>query len=483
MPLVLGVRSSLHRTIAQVHDAETGALVASGVDEHPLPAADEHDPSVWWHGLVTAIARCGVRDIAAMAVAGELGGLLVLDSAGNPTAPALTWVSTVATADAAELARRVGPARWAKLTGSIPDASSTVAQLAWLRRTRPGAYTRAASILTPHDHLVHRLTGRLVTERGQASSTGCWSPTEGSWVLPALTAAGGRSTAAEWAERLPEILPPGERADWLGAMTFELLDLRGRPLVAPGTGIPMAQALALALQPGRVATTVRTGTVVTACDTRPIADAGGRVRSLGATDGHHLPLLRVAAGLGTFAATCGLPATLGEVGDDAAASALESPPGANGVRATARPGAPPRAALAGLESDTSKADIACAALEAIACEVLDGRDEIADAGARIDAAPIVLSGAGPIHAALAQVLADCAATPVEVRRVDDDPAARGAAVHAAAVLTEVPIDTVATAWQHEPELVEPTHDDADLAHAVRSQNRAFRNAVRDLDAR
>ena len=47
-------------------------------------------------------------------------------------------------------------------------ASFTITKLSWLHRTEPEAWRRLARIVLPHDWLTFRLTGRLVTDRGDA---------------------------------------------------------------------------------------------------------------------------------------------------------------------------------------------------------------------------------------------------------------------------------------------------------------------------
>ena len=66
--------------------------------------------------------------------------------------------------------------------GVVPVAAFTVTKLSWLHRTHPEAWARIARILLPHDFLTYKLTGRFVTDRGDASGTGYWSPTTGAYL-------------------------------------------------------------------------------------------------------------------------------------------------------------------------------------------------------------------------------------------------------------------------------------------------------------
>ena len=477
MPLVLGIRSSLHVTVADVRDADTGSLVATGRSDHPLPRGEEHDPSLWWNGLVAAIADAGATDVAAMAVASDTGGLLVLDAAGSVLHPALTWASGVARGDAAELVRRLGAGRWARATGGVPTAGSTVAQLAWLKRTRPGAFARIGSVLLPHDWLTYRLTGRLVTDRGQASTTGYWSPRDERWMTAALGVIDDAWSPDDWVERLPQILGPDDRADWLAAPTYELLGLRGRPLVAPGTGIPMAQALAVGLTSGRPGVMVGATATIAVPTGSPVRDDGGVVRSFAGADGRHLPTVLGGCGLGALRA---IAALRGASPGALAAEAVDAPLGADGVHVSATPGAKPITSMTGLDGTASDAVLARAALEGIACEALDAVDALVAAGVSLGDDPPVVSTSADVVDAMAQVLADCAGRSVAVVEPTGDMAALGAAVQAAAVLHERTPAAIATAWG-----LGPTHDVAPVTvvggEALRERHRRVRQALRERE--
>ena len=59
----------------------------------------------------------------------------------------------------------------------------------------PAHADRVAAVVLPHDWLTSRLRGAgaaLVTDRGDASGTGYWSPSTGSYRLDLLEAAFGR---------------------------------------------------------------------------------------------------------------------------------------------------------------------------------------------------------------------------------------------------------------------------------------------------
>lgn len=452
MPLVLGVDSSTQATTVEVRDADTGTLVASGRAAHPAttPPRSEHDPGVWWSAFLDALARTGRRDIAAVAVAGQQHGLVVTDEAGSVLRPAKLWNDTESVAEATAMVAQFGAEAWAKAVGLVPGAAVTITKLAWLARHEPGVYRRVGRVMLPHDWLTFRLTGRVVTDRGDASGTGYWSPTQDRWRPDVLRRIDDSRSESEWLARLPTVLGPAERADWLAAPVHEKVGLRGRPIVAAGTGDNMAAALGIGLAPRQTAVSIDAGGTVCTVSDEPVADPTGAVNGFADASGRFLPLVR------TDHATrvTDLVAGLVSVGEDALGDlALSAPPGARGLvlvprldggHLPHRPHATGR--IDGLRGDTTREELARAAHEGVVCSLLDGLDALFDAGVRLSDTPIQLLGAGVRSSAYRRVLADLSGRPV-VAPPGGEHVAKGACVQAAAALDEVAPREVAAAWK------------------------------------
>jgi xylulokinase len=443
MAQVLGVAFGPRATEVEVRDADTGTLVARGRARHVDlgPDVDIDDPTAWWRSLVAAVANAGERDIAAIAVCGSHPGLVLLDGAGAVLRPVQPWADADGERDAARLRKELAAERWAHDAGMLPTPRAAVTRLAWLRRTDPATFGRIGAALLPHDWLTYRLSGRRVTDRGSASLTGAWSPTTDEWIDAVLAQLGGRRS--DWEPRLPRVLGPTERADWLTAPVYELLGLRGRPLVAPGTGEPMATALAMALTPGRAGVSLGGSTTVLVGMASPIADATGGVRSRADATGRHLAISTVAGGASSIEVISEL---LGRSADDLGDLARTAGHDSRGVVLV--PGLAGRAGgiLTGLRSGVTAAGLARAAFDGVACAALDTLDQAADAGADWhDGEPLRLAGPEGGLDAHAQVLATLADRPVLAAR--GSLAAAGACVQAAAVLSEAPPEVVADQWQ------------------------------------
>jgi xylulokinase len=459
MPLVLGVDSSTQSTKVELRDADDGRLVASGRAPHPAtdPPRSEQDPQVWWAALGAAIAQLPRVEVAAVSVAAQQMGLVALDAALTPVRPAKLWNDTESASQAAAMVERFGAAQWARACGSVPVASFTVTKLAWLREVEPSSYARLARACVPHDWLTLRLAGRLVTDRGDASGTGWWSPQEAAYRRDLLALV---DPDRDWTDALPEVLGPLDAA---GAVTaaaasdFGLM-LTSGALVAPGTGDNMGAALGIGLAEGDVVVSLGTSGTVFARSARPTADASGAVGGFADATGSFLPLactLNATKVTDTFARLLGMSreafdsAALAEA---AGAGGVVLLPYLDGERTPNLPGA--TGTLSGLRSATRPAQLARAAFEGVVCGLLEALDALAAAGVPTGGR-LWLVGGGAKSEAYRRVVADLAARPVEIPMAEEL-VARGACLQAAAVLHGMSPDRVADAWKvRESQVVEP----------------------------
>ena len=107
--------------------------------------------------------------------------MVALDERNGVIRPAKLWNDTESAPDGVWLIGQLpgGRQAWAEACGLVPVASFTITKLSWLHRREPEAWQRLASVLLPHDWLTLQMTGRMVTDRGDASGTGYWSAASG----------------------------------------------------------------------------------------------------------------------------------------------------------------------------------------------------------------------------------------------------------------------------------------------------------------
>jgi xylulokinase len=405
------VDSSTQSTKVLLCEAEDGTVVARGSAPHP--PGTECAPAAWWSALEQAGA--GLLDRAdAIAVAAQQHGMVVVDEAGEVIRPALLWNDLRSAPAARELIAELGgPGWWAEHTGSVPSASFTVTKLRWLATHEPGNAARVARVMLPHDWLTWRLAspgpgrasaggtsaggsgaggtgaggtgaGRAepVTDRGDASGTGYFSPATGRWLPEVAAAALGHEPG------LPRIAKPHEIVG----------ETAGGAVLAPGTGDNMGAALGLGLEPGELVVSIGTSGTAYAVTEQAAADKSGMVAGFADATGRFLPLIAtVNAGLVLSAV-----ATLtGTDLDGLSSRALAAEPGAGGIallpyldgeRSPNRPDA--TGVLRGLTTqNATPANLARAAIEAVLGTLAEAADLIAAQGASRERVLLIGGGA------------------------------------------------------------------------------------------
>jgi xylulokinase len=392
MTLVAGIDSSTQSCKVVVRDADTGELVREGRAAHP--DGTEVDPDAWASALRTAIGEAGgLADVAAVAVGGQQHGMVCLDDDGQVVRPALLWNDTRSAQAATDLTAELGPGEsgrkaWADAVGLVPVASFTVTKLRWLAEHEPANADRTAAVCLPHDWLTWQLAGtpaldQLVTDRGDASGTGYWSPAQEDYRPDLLERAFGRTPV------LPRVLGPAERAGVVAD---------GGAVLGPGTGDNAAAALGINAEPGDVVLSIGTSGVVSTVSTTPSADPSGTVAAFADATGNFLPLVVTLNAARVLDATARL---LGVDHAELSRLALTAPAGSGGLvlvpylegeRTPDRPHS--TGALHGLTLTTSDpAHLARAAVEGLLCGLADGLEAIAAQGNPVRRVLLVGGGA------------------------------------------------------------------------------------------
>ena len=399
---------------------------------HPRPGWAEQDAEAIWSSQLEAAREAvravgGASRVRAIAIANQRETSVVWERSNlRPTAPAIVWHCR-RTADRAATLTAAHGAEFRRRTGLTPDAYFSAPKLAWTLDHTPGARKRAErgelAVGTVDSWLIAKLTGGAahVTDRTNASRTLLYNLRTEAWD----------SQLAEWTD-VPEAALPEVRPS-CGLFGETAAEIFGEPL--PILAVAGDQQAALFGQdcrsPGAAKCTYGTGAFVLA-------------RS-DATDGTGEPppglLLTAAAdapdalalegGVFTVGALIDWMVTeLGIAADAADLSRLAASASDSGgvaiLPALAGIGAPhwePRARgmIAGLSAGTTRAQIARAALEAIAFRV----QEIVEAFAS-PIGELRVDGGLAQSDALLQIQADALQRPV-LRPANLETTALGAA--------------------------------------------------------
>lgn len=456
MPLVAGIDSSTQSTKVELRDVATGEVVGTGKSPHPTttPPLSEQDPGAWWSALVESMGQAlssidrtaSSRDVVAIAVAGQQHGLVVLDDDGSLLRPAKLWNDTQSAPDASQLLEMLPASQWVERCGSIPVAAFTITKLAWLKRNESGTFDKVAHVLLPHDWLNLTLTGNYVTDRGDASGTGYWSPKENAYRLDLLALVDGDK---EWEPVLPQVHGPWEMAGVLNEKAATQLGLLAGTPVAIGTGDNMAGALGVGLQRGDVVISIGTSGTVYASSETSTVDESGAVAGFADATGVFLPLVCT---LNATVVTDSIGRLLSLDHNGLDELAFSAPVGSGGLtlvpyfageRTPNRPYA--TGEIRGMRTDVSRETLARSAFEGVVCGLLDGLDALSAAGVATQNGRLLLIGGGAASKTYRSVLASLSGRTVTVPS-ETEIVSAGAAVQAAVLATRSNVNEISRAW-------------------------------------
>ena len=433
MTVVLGADLGTSGLKLAALDPEDGALVAESEAAYPVdrprPGWAQTDVAVWRRALGQALdavhEQLGDRPVAALAFSGQMHGAVLVDAAGAALAPALLWPDQRAVAEVVRWRSLPGPER-AALANPLA-AGMTGPLLAWLAVHEPELLARTAAVLLPKDAVRATLlpgADPAVTDRSDASATLLWDVPGDRWSAAATVAAGIDPGL------LPTVLP--------GHTVVGTAELPGGavPVVVGGADTPLA-LLAAGTRSG-VQVNLGSGAQLIRPRVRPAPAADPVVHCFAdAEDGWYAMAALQNAGT----AWSWVQGVLGLDWAGFAAGLSSSEPGAGGVvfspfltgerGGVAGPDA--RGGWTGLSADTTRADLARAALEGVACAVAAGLDLLGSPSGE----PVVLTGGGAREPAVQQLLADVLDRPVQHVQVRSASAAGAAVLAARGVGTEL----------------------------------------------
>jgi D-xylulose kinase len=245
-----------------------GEILASAYNEFPSafprPNWVEQNADDWWNAICASTKEISSKlesgyDLTAVSVTNQRETFVAIDKSGKPLRPALVWQDRRSTDECSWLEKEVGAERIYELTGLTVDPYFTAPKLFWLKNNEPEVFENTEKFLLVHDYIIHKLTGRAVTDYSNASRTMLFELDKRRWSEELLDKLGVPES------KLPEVLPSGT---FVGELTTSAANATGLPPevhVYTGGGDQQCAALGCGVvKPGRVKATTGTGSFVLA---------------------------------------------------------------------------------------------------------------------------------------------------------------------------------------------------------------------------
>jgi len=173
--LLLGVDIGTSSVKVSVVDPARQTAIASAQypdEENPIlspqPGWAEQSPDMWWQQLQHAIGLCNnsgkynPHDIAAIGIAYQMHGLVLVDKNQHVLRNSIIWCDSRAVKIGNEAFEAIGQEKCLSNLLNSPG-NFTASKLAWVKENEPDIYEQIDKIMLPGDFIAMRLTGEINT--------------------------------------------------------------------------------------------------------------------------------------------------------------------------------------------------------------------------------------------------------------------------------------------------------------------------------
>lgn len=147
---------------------DLGNVVASASASYDISYVDnngtEQNPSVWLDALDEVLRELKgyLGEVKALAVSGQMHGLVILDKEDKVIRPCILWNDNRTIEENDELNQN--KEKIYNLTNNISYAGFTLPKLKWLAKHEKDNFNKISKIMLPKDYLVYYLTGKFVSD-------------------------------------------------------------------------------------------------------------------------------------------------------------------------------------------------------------------------------------------------------------------------------------------------------------------------------
>jgi xylulokinase len=284
--LLLGIDVGTSSIKVSVVDAANSSILATA--QYPDTESEiltlqhgwaEQDPDMWWAHVQKAIEKCNAKgsynplDIAAIGIAYQMHGLVIIDESGKSLRNSIIWCDSRAVETGDQAMAAIGSERaLAHLLNS--PGNFTASKLAWVKANEPEVYAQISKVMLPGDYIAFKLTGEVTTSISALSEGIFWDFKENELSKDVMNYYG-------FDERvIPTINPVFSAHGHLSSAIASALGLKSGIPISYKSGDQPNNALSLNVtEPGEVAATAGTSGVIYGVTDQLLCDQQSRVNT------------------------------------------------------------------------------------------------------------------------------------------------------------------------------------------------------------
>ncbi|MFT3705855.1 MAG: FGGY family carbohydrate kinase [Agriterribacter sp.] len=284
--LLLGIDVGTSSVKVSIVDAATSKMIAS--TQFPdteaaiiskQPGWAEQEPESWWNFTTQAIqalnnsGKYNPMDIAAIGIAYQMHGLVVLDKNKNVLRPSIIWCDSRSVEIGNDAFAAIGNQYCLDHLLNSPG-NFTASKLSWVKRNEPAVFEKIDKVMLPGDYITCKLTDRISTSPSALSEGIFWDFKSNGLSQKVMEYYGFDN------QIIPDIQPAFSVHGEITKAVAEKLKLKAGIPVSYKAGDQPNNALSLnVMRPGEVAATAGTSGVIYAVNNQLTYDPLSRVNS------------------------------------------------------------------------------------------------------------------------------------------------------------------------------------------------------------
>jgi xylulokinase len=251
------VDAATQQCVQSAHYPETESEIIT-----PQPGWAEQSPEMWWEHVQLAILKLHAQrkynpqDIAAIGIAYQMHGLVMVDAAQNVLRNSIIWCDSRAVEIGDKAFEEIGREKCLLHLLNSPG-NFTASKLAWVKQNEPEVYAKVDKIMLPGDFIAMKLTGEITTSISALSEGVFWDFQQNELSKDVFEYYGLSASF------IPEVKEVFAEHGKLSATVAAALSLTAGITVTYKAGDQPNNALSLnVLQPGEMAATAGTSGVI-----------------------------------------------------------------------------------------------------------------------------------------------------------------------------------------------------------------------------
>ena len=242
---------------------------------YPTPVMVEQNAESWWSAVkktideALRISKVKPEDIISVACTNQRETIVPVDKDGNSLYNAIVWQDRRSTEECDWIKENIGADKIYNATGLTVDPYFSGSKILWFKNHKPDIYAKTHKFLLVHDYIVHKLTGKFVTDYSNASRTMLFDIKNLKWS-DEIAGAMGLDL-----DKMPEAMPSGKE---VGNVQCAGTGFSSKTKVITGGGDQQCAAVGVGVvKPGRMKCTTGTGSFILSYLDEPTFDSEKRV--------------------------------------------------------------------------------------------------------------------------------------------------------------------------------------------------------------